>query len=133
MTRPKVPTRWILRTLTALLAALWVVLLALPLGPAGAAATFAVNRTGDASDRNPGNGRCDTSTKKGNQCTLRAAIEESNDTAGEDTIEFDIGDTNSVKTIEPASPLPTITDTVTIDGYTQRASENTLEEATTRS
>jgi hypothetical protein len=48
MTRPKVPTRWILRTLKAPLAALWVVLLALPPGPAGPAATFAVNRTGDA-------------------------------------------------------------------------------------
>jgi len=57
--------------------------------------------------------------------------QEANDTAGEGTIEFDIGDTNSVKTISPASPLPTITDTATTDGYTQRgARENTLEEGT---
>jgi hypothetical protein len=54
-------------------------------------------------------------------------MEESNDTSGKDTIEFDIGGTSSVKTISPTSQLPTITDAVTIDGYTQQgASPNTL-------
>jgi len=128
MTRPEVTTRRRWRKLLALLA-LGALLLALSSDPAGAATTFTINKTGDASDSNIANSRCDTSSKKGNQCTLRAAIEESNDTSGADTIEFDIGDTNSVKTITPASGLPTITDTVTIDGYTQRgARENTLEE-----
>jgi hypothetical protein len=132
MTRSKVMTRWMWRTLLALLALValcGVFLLALSSGRAEAATTFKVNKTGDSSDRKLSDAKCDTSANKGNQCTLRAAIEESNDSSGEDTIEFKIGDTNSVKTISPASPLPRITDTVTIDGYTQRgASENTLEE-----
>src|SRR5262245_66461475 len=46
------------------------------------AATFVVNSTLDASDANPGNGICATS---GGVCTLRAAIEESNNLAGTDT------------------------------------------------
>ncbi len=107
----------------ALLLALWS-------PPAGAATTFTVNKTGDDPDRNLSNARCDTSTNSGDQCTLRAAMEEANDTSGADTIEFDI-DGSSVKTISPDSGLPTITDAVTIDGYTQQgASENTLEEGT---
>ena len=105
------------------------VFLALSSGPAKAATTFTVNKTGDAEDRKLTDAKCDTSTKKGNQCTLRAALEESNDTSGEDTIKFKIGDTSSVKTISPASELPIIEEAVTINGYTQRgASENTLEE-----
>ncbi len=73
--------------------------------------------------------RCDSdSAATGRQCTLRAAIEESNDTAGADIIDFDLGGTGA-QAISPTSELPTITDTLTIDGYTQAgASENTLEE-----
>ena len=63
----------------------------------------------------------------GSQCTLRAAIEEANATPGADTIDFDIG--GASKTIKPDPALPTITDAVTIDGYTQPgASPNTLAE-----
>lgn len=113
------------------LATLGMRLLTLSPGRAEADTTFTVNRTGDAEDRDITNARCDTSTNKGNQCTLRAAIEESNDAAGADTIEFNIGDTSSVKTISPSSRLPTVEEAVTIDGYTQRgARENTLEEGT---
>ncbi|MDQ4043151.1 MAG: hypothetical protein M3118_04970 [Actinomycetota bacterium] len=117
------------RTLLALLAlALVGVLLALWSGPADAQTTFTVNRTGDGNDREI-NGVCDASRKRGKQCTLRAAIQEANDTPGADTINFNIGGTAGVKTISPASALPTITDTVTINGYTQQgASENTLAE-----
>ena len=69
---------------------------------------------------------CDTSPKKGKQCTLRAAIEEANDTPGPDVINFKIGGTAAVKTISPTSPLPAITDPVTINGYSQpRAKANT--------
>jgi hypothetical protein len=118
-------------TWMALVALVGVFLLAFSSDPAEAATTFTVNRTGDASDRDITNARCDTSANRGNQCTLRAAIEEANDTSGEDTIRFQIGDTDSVKTISPDSRLPVVTDTVTIDGYTQTgASENTLEEGT---
>jgi CSLREA domain-containing protein len=119
------------RTLLALVAlvAVWGLLLALSPSPAHADAT--VNRTGDAPDMNPGNGRCDTSTNRGIQCTLRAAIQEVNVTetfADPDVIKFNIGGTNSVKTISPLSPLPEITGPTFIDGYTQRgARQNTRE------
>jgi hypothetical protein len=103
-----------------------VLLLALSSGPAEAATTFTVNKTGDADDRNI-NGVCDTNSKNGRQCTLRAAIEEANATQGADTIDFDISGAKT--TIKPESQLPTIFDSVTIDGYTQQgASPNTLAE-----
>ena len=109
------------------LALLGVLLLALSSGPADAATTFTVNKTSDAKDSRISDSVCDTSRQNGKQCTLRAAIQESNDTSGADTIKFNIGGTTSVKTIKPASPLPTIKGTVTINGYTQPgASENTL-------
>ena len=118
------------RALLALLALAFLgVLLVLPSGSADAATIFTVNKTGDAGDRKI-NGVCDASRKRGKQCTLRAAIQEANDPTvnpGLDTINFNIGGTAGVKTISPASPLPGISDSVTIDGYTQRgASENTL-------
>ncbi len=93
------------------------------------AATFTVNRIFDDSDMNPGDGSCDTNPKDPvTWCTLRAAIQEANATPGADTINFAIEQTG-VQTIEPNSPLPIITDPVTIDGYTQPgASANTLAE-----
>ncbi len=129
VSRRLTPERLVPRTLLALAAlALAGVLLALWSGPADAQTTFTVNKTGDAKDRKVGNGKCDSSRKRGLQCTLRAAIEEANATPGADTINFKIrGD--GVKTISPASPLPAITDPVTIDGYSQPgASANTLAE-----
>jgi CSLREA domain-containing protein len=50
-------------------------------------------------------------------CTLREAINAANSNPGSDTIRFSIG--SGLKTISPASQLPFITDTVTIDGSTQ--------------
>src|SRR5215210_6647267 len=100
--------------------------------PAHAATTFTVNKTGDAPDRNIGNGKCDSSRKSGSQCTLRAAIEEANATVAADAIKFKIPTsapncdaTTKVCTITPASALK-ITEPVTIDGYSQPgASPNT--------
>ena len=118
----------------ALLMLLAVVLMAVLVGlssgrAAEAATTFTVNSTGDAADINITNGRCDSESANGDHCTLRAAIEEANDTNGADTIDFDIGGNGAVKTISPNSALPPITDSVTIDGYTQSgASPNTLAE-----
>ncbi len=90
-----------------------------------ATATFVVNKIGDAADNNIGNGKCDTSTASGKQCTLRAAIQEANATVGADTINFNI--TSASKVITPSTPLPQITETVTIDGYSQSgAAPNTL-------
>src|ERR1051326_4461602 len=76
---------------------------------------FTVNSTGDGADNNPGDGFCNDGT--GN-CTLRAAIMESNAFPGTDAIAFNIAGAG-VHTISPASALPAITDAVIIDGYTQ--------------
>jgi CSLREA domain-containing protein len=96
--------------------------LALPPQPVG---PFVVNATGDRGDERPGNGACATGVRIVHddggiepECTLRAAIQEANAFPGADTIRFGIAGTG-VQTIRPASPLPTITETVTIDGYTQ--------------
>ncbi len=52
--------------------------------PAGVhAATFLVNGAADAVDANPGDGACATA---GDVCTLRAAVQEANETPGRDTI-----------------------------------------------
>jgi hypothetical protein len=136
MIRPTVARRTIpiwgtLLALLAVVVLLGVLLLALSPAPAEAATTFTVNNTGDAGDRRINDSVCDTLRKKGKQCTLRAAIEESNDTPGADTINFKIGGTAPVKTINVGSkvfaPLPDITEAVTINGYTQSgASANTL-------
>ncbi len=85
-----------------------------------------VDSTGDGTDANTADSICDDGS--GN-CTLRAAIEESNQEAGAQTIKFNITgpeDFNnggqSGYSIKPTSGLPNITDTVTINGYTQPGS-----------
>lgn len=86
--------------------------------------TFVVTSTGDESDINPGDGLCQT-TLGGGVCTLRAALEEANALPGSDVINFKIPGLG-VQTIQPTTALPTITDSVTIDGFTQPgASPNT--------
>jgi CSLREA domain-containing protein len=91
------------------------------------ALTFTVNETRDTADANLTDPICDASALSGRQCTLRAAIQEANDTPGADTIGFNIVSGGVVKTISPASPLPAITEAVTIDGYSQPGSSaNTL-------
>lgn len=109
----------------ALLAALVTMLLALfALAAPAHATTFTVNSTGDGQDMDTTDGQCLSGfmrTGSGllvGECTLRAAIEQANATAGADTINFNISGTG-VHTIKPASELPAITDTVTIDGYSQ--------------
>lgn len=91
--------------------------------------TVYVNSTGDSSDAAIGDGLCDTGGTVGEwpECTLRAAIEESNaSSTASNTINFTIPisdpgyDAGSgVFTILPGSPLPTITDKVHIDGSSQ--------------
>src|SRR2546425_8502163 len=67
-----------------------------------------------------------TNTADSGAGSLRQAIIDANNNAGADTIAFLIPGVG-VQTITPASPLPTITDPVTIDGYTQpTSSANTL-------
>lgn len=93
--------------------------------------TFTVNFNGDLADANIGDGICDA-TSTGSVCTLRAAIQESNvSTTDADTINFNIpvafrDPDTGVATIKPTTPLPPVTDQVTINGYTQPgASPNT--------
>jgi CSLREA domain-containing protein len=96
-----------------------------PIPVAAAALTYTVNRIGDAADLSAGNGKCDSSSASGLQCTLRAAIQEANAHSGADTIRFGI--TSSSKVIRPTSALPTITEKLTINGYSQSGSSaNTL-------
>jgi parallel beta-helix repeat protein len=51
--------------------------------------------------------------------TLRWAIEQANTTPGADIIKFNIGQVGSAQTIEVNSPLPSLLETVTIDGWSQ--------------
>jgi CSLREA domain-containing protein len=83
-----------------------------------------VNSTADGRDTNPGDGMCQTAVGNA-ECTLRAAIEESN--AGPvHAIQFRIPDP-CPNIIRPATALPAITASVVIDGYMQPGSSvNTL-------
>ena len=62
-----------------------------------------------------------TNTDDSGAGSLRQAILDANANAGADTINFNITG-SGVHTITPATGLPTITDAVTIDGYTQPGS-----------
>ena len=74
------------------------------------ALTYTVNSTNDVDDTN-----CNSS-----HCSLREAINAANANPGTDTIDFNIPCGGGVCTIQPTSPLPTLTDNDTlIDGYTQ--------------
>ncbi len=90
---------------------------------------FVVNSTGDAPDLLVGDGTCTTGSNiigGDPECTLRAAIEQANDSPGADTIAFDIPTTDTGYssmpvsfTIQPDSPLPVIDDEIHLDGTTQ--------------
>ena len=61
-----------------------------------------------------------TNTDDSDAGSLRWAIEQANTTVGPDTIRFNIDGCGGVCTIQPASPLPALTDdATTIDGYSQ--------------
>jgi len=84
-----------------------------------------VNSTADLADASI-NGRCAADSAVGDQCTLRAAIQESNATPETEIIAFDIPG-SGVQTISPTSQLPPITRQAIINGYSQPgASFNTL-------
>ena len=98
----------------------------MPTLPAHAATTFTVNSTADAPDASTAGTACDTDVfTNGDQCTLRAAIQQANATAGADAINFNIPGTG-VKTIAVGATglggLPAITEQVSINGYTQPGS-----------
>ena len=92
---------------------------------AQAGGVFTVNSTGDKGDLATQDGACDASTTAGTQCTLRAAIEQSNAVPGSEDVVFEIPG-GGVQTIKPKTVLPTITGALFINGYTQDgASTNT--------
>ncbi len=121
-----------LAMLVAALAVLAAASLSMTARPAHASETFTVTLPSDTHDLDLQDNRCDTSGFfTGDQCTLRAAIEQANATEGADTINFAISGSGP-HTISPISePLPVITERVTIDGYTQPgATMNTLVQGT---
>jgi hypothetical protein len=109
-----------------LLAAAMMAAGAIAANPAHASTTFTVNQTGDAPDAFTTSNTCDTDVfTGGDQGTLRAAIGQANATFGADAINFAIPGTG-VKTISVGATgfgaLPTITEQVSINGYTQPGS-----------
>jgi CSLREA domain-containing protein len=78
-------------------------------------AIITVDSTGDGSDANISDNICDDGA---GSCTLRAAIEEANNTAGTQTIEFAIVGAG-VHTITPLTLYPTIAAPININGYSQ--------------
>jgi ELWxxDGT repeat protein len=91
------------------LSAFW----ALSVAAAPVALTFTVNDAGDAADLNAGDGVCDSNAATGDQCTLRAAIQEANAMAGDDTINFSLA---TPVTINLTGALPDLTSNITITG-----------------
>ncbi len=87
------------------------------------AATFEVNLTTDVEDIQIGDSpnACDVSSDPGSQCSLRAAIQESNATTGKDLVEFSIPGVQA-HSLTLASPLPPLNDLVVIDGFSQPGS-----------
>src|SRR3990170_4981361 len=90
-------------------------LAAIPAPPSRAATTFTVNSAANNGDANVNNPACDIDeVTPGDQCTLRAAIDQANATAGQDTIEFSIG--SGWQRIEVlAGALPPIGEPIVID------------------
>lgn len=74
-----------------------------------------VNTPADGADMIPGDGFCDDGF---GGCSLRAAIEEANAMPGANTIDFNISG-GCDQNIQPSTALPVITETVTINGYSQ--------------
>jgi hypothetical protein len=85
------------------------------------AASYTVNLNTDANDINEGNGVCDTNAAMpGDQCTLRAALAESNSIAGADSISFALP-LPSVISISGSNGALQIYDSVSINGPGARA------------
>ncbi|MET0625894.1 MAG: Calx-beta domain-containing protein [Pyrinomonadaceae bacterium] len=79
---------------------------------AQAAAAFTVNSTGDGADSNTADGVCDDGS---GDCTLRAAVEQANQSAGDDTINITV-----TGTINLSSELPRLSNlTITGPGLSQ--------------
>ena len=94
--------------IVAIISLLLTVLFLLPDRVSRAAATFTVNSLADTPDAVPGNGIC---ADAGGLCTLRAALQEANAFAGDDTINFSVAGTLNL-----TGALPDITSNINING-----------------
>ncbi len=118
---PRILRRLSIYTVPLLVLSSLLILMSLPddqgtlwnsLRPTVRAATFySVNSTGDGADSNLADGVCNDGT---GHCTLRAAIQEANTVAGDDTITFDISLNNNPITLNTA--LPDITGNLEFSG-----------------
>ena len=87
-----------------------------------------VNSTSDGTDEDPGNGTCDTGNvvdREGTQepeCTLRAAVQETNSKASPGQIDFDIPQPGT-PIIALDSALPVVTSPLLLDATTQPSGE----------
>jgi len=100
----------------ALFTGVSILLLLLAAGCVPPGSDFKVNSSADTGDSSPGDGICRTAASV-TECTLRAAMEESNALSGGQTILFALPAHD--QTIYPLKPLPEITEAVTIDGTSQ--------------
>ena len=84
----------------------------------GCSKDLVVNSATDRPDTEPGDGKCDTGRKQADkrECTLRAAIQESNKTDRPTKITFDIADEATIRVTEA---LPAVAGRSVIDGTTQ--------------
>jgi CSLREA domain-containing protein len=80
-----------------------------------AAATFTVNMATDEPDGDLGDGKCDVKlATPGDQCTLRAAIQQANENAGQNAIVFEL--TYPATITVGVDPLPAIMQDLVISG-----------------
>jgi uncharacterized repeat protein (TIGR01451 family) len=79
-------------------------------------ATFAITSIEDAGDDDLTDGICRARVTSPNNCTLRAAIEQANVTAGADTITFNIGP--GAQQIDLFTSLPIISNPIVLDAVT---------------
>ncbi len=114
--------RWTFRGINIFWAAATILLLLMPprANNVTYAAVFVVDSTANLPDADTSDGLCQTPI---GTCTLRAAIQQANALPGLDSIHFNIG--TGLQTITPSATLPTITDSVIIDGTTQPGYVNT--------
>ena len=92
-----------------------------PLPPPGQAVPFVVNTTRDLPDLDPGDNLCSTGEMIAGgtwECTLRAAIEETNALVGAQTVLFQIPD-ETEPVIRPQTPLPAMTGPLELNAQTQ--------------
>jgi len=86
----------------------------LAVGTTASGHTFHVNSSEDWRDKNPGDGKCESTSRS--SCTLRAAIEEANAAVGMDGIFFDVSLIQIGSGAGPGYGLPYIEEGLLIDG-----------------